>query len=369
VPEFQQGLIVFRIIMSKNRSFFVSWAIATLVFTYLVILAGSVVRATGSGMGCPDWPKCFGHFIPPTQLAQLQFEEGKHFRKGHFIIWNESLWKAKRELTAGATIDMNDWEKYIKHDYAKFNAAHTWTEYLNRLCGAILGIVSIVMLIAAFRIRREDGALLWLSALIVFLIGFEGWLGATVVESNLMPAKITTHMIVALVIVAVILATISRARRSISPVNVARVSRGTQFLLVVAIAATIAQIVMGTQVREQVDELDKLYGGIMRYEWADQLGAMFTTHKVFAWVVILLNAALVYLLARRYQAWQSVRIVSFLLVAGLAVEWLSGAILALAGLPPYIQPVHLVIATVVFGLQFQLWTVLKKNSSGQILQP
>ena len=355
--------------MSKKRSFFVSCAIATLVFTYLVIVAGSVVRATGSGMGCPDWPKCFGHLIPPTQLEQLQFEEGKHFRKGHFIIWNESLWKAKRELTAGPDIDMKDWEKYTKHDYARFNAAHTWTEYVNRLCGAILGIVSMVMLIAAFRIRREDGALVWLSALTVFLIGFEGWLGATVVESNLMPAKITTHMIVALIIVAVILATISRARRHDSPAGVARLSPAIKSLLIVAIAATIAQIVLGTQVRENVDELDKLYGGIMRYEWAEQLGQVFTIHKVFAWVVLLLNAAVVYLLARRYGAWATVRVTSILLLVGLAIEWLSGATLALAGLPAYIQPVHLVVATVVFGLQFQLWIVLKKNSSGQIIQP
>ena len=64
---------------SKKYIYF-NWL--TLIFIYLVVVAGSFVRITGSGMGCPDWPKCFGQWVPPTNEAELPDNYKKIYSEG-----------------------------------------------------------------------------------------------------------------------------------------------------------------------------------------------------------------------------------------------------------------------------------------------
>jgi cytochrome c oxidase assembly protein subunit 15 len=185
------------------RKYFISWAKASLILVYLVIVAGALVRMTGSGMGCPDWPKCFGYYIPPTEAKELLYTPGKEYSKGQVIIQDEKLLVAKEDFIAANNFENTHWEKYTKHEYTIFNPLHTWVEYINRLIGALAGLACVIALFFSFGYWNENKKLVLLNLLICFLMGFQAWLGKTVVDSVLNPYKITTHMLAALLIVAV----------------------------------------------------------------------------------------------------------------------------------------------------------------------
>ena len=120
--------------MNRLYNFFL---VSSLILVYLVIAAGAIVRMTGSGMGCPDWPKCFGYLIPPTERSQLDWKAEYPYKKGQVIIVNKNLRVAPKDFTSNIAYTPKNWVPYTKHDYAIFNPTHTWIEFLNRVLGAI----------------------------------------------------------------------------------------------------------------------------------------------------------------------------------------------------------------------------------------
>ncbi|HJY13181.1 MAG TPA: COX15/CtaA family protein, partial [Flavobacterium sp.] len=267
------------------KKHFPTIAKTALVLVYLVIVAGALVRMTGSGMGCPDWPKCFGYYIPPTDLKELTWEPNRAFEKGQVIIKDESLLVAKDNFTTETSFDPSHWEKYTKHDYALFNPLHTWIEYINRLCGALAGMACFFMAIASFRFWKQNKRITLLSWLVVFMMGFQAWLGAKVVYSVLNPIKITVHMVMALVIVAVILYIIQLARPKLATVKYSSTFRN---VLLFSLLLTLIQVAIGTQVRQLVDEQVKngLTASIL---WLQNPSVTFYVHRSFSILVLLVN--------------------------------------------------------------------------------
>lgn len=333
----------------------------TLILVYLVIIAGAVVRMTGSGMGCPDWPKCFGYYIPPTEESELKWQADHHYKKGQVIILDESLQVATRNFTSNNSFDHKNWELYAKHDYAIFNPWHTWIEYINRLFGAVAGIATLILAFSSFSFWRKQKSVTILSWLVVFGMGFQAWLGATVVYSVLEPFKITLHMLMALLIVAMLLYIIYKVNSEDKRISY---DRTTLYLALFTLVLTLVQIVLGTQVRQFVDhQIDSLgYGN--KGLWLQEPATVFYIHRSFSILVLLVNAILAYRIFKLNLGHIKIVWILFLLV----VEVFSGMAMFYLDFPFASQPLHLVIASILFGVQFYLLLdALKPNLSANSL--
>ena len=319
----------------------------SLILVYLVIIAGAVVRMTGSGMGCPDWPKCFGYYIPPTEVSEIEFQPNREYKKGQVIIVDESLKVAAQDFISTENYNESNWENYTKHDYAIFNPSHTWVEYINRLVGALAGFAVLIMAFLSFkkyRIKKRITILSWLS---VFMMGFQAWLGATVVYSVLAPAKITIHMIMALVIVAVLLYLLYiSAEKNKDQFK----TKFFQNLMIIAVVLTLIQVAMGTQVRQFVDEQVRSLGYNAENLWLSDPNTTFYIHRSFSIIVLAINLLLWWKNRKLNLNLNRINIV----MAFILLEVATGVAMYNFDFPFLSQPLHLVIASLLFGFQFYL---------------
>lgn len=326
---------------------FRSWVRIALIVVYLVIIAGALVRMTGSGMGCPDWPKCFGYYIPPTDVETLQWSADRIFEKGQVIIKDDALLVAVSDFTTMADFNSKNWETYTRHDYAKFNVWHTWIEYINRLLGALSGLAILIMAVLSFGKWRKDKWLTILSVLSVFMIGFQAWLGATVVYSVLAPVRITMHMLMALLIVAVLIYLLERSSEAVNKRANSKLFRN---LLIFGIILTLVQITMGTQLRQFVDEQVSNFGYDAKERWLENPTINFYLHRSFS-IVVLLVSILIWHLNRKFQ--YGFGLVNWILVLVL-LEAITGIAMYYFDFPFGSQPIHLVVAALLFGIHFYL---------------
>lgn len=336
------------------KKYFLTSAKTALVLVYLVIIAGALVRMTGSGMGCPDWPKCFGYYIPPTEEKELLYTVGKEYSKGQVIIKNESLLVAKEDFVAPNNFENTKWEKYTKHDYAIFNPFHTWVEYLNRLVGALAGIACLITLFISFSYWKENKKLALFNLLICFLMGFQAWLGKTVVDSVLNPYKITTHMLAALLIVAVQLYVIYAVQEKKS---IKKSDAEFKWVLYAALVLTVIQIIFGTQVRESVDTI--VEAGLPKEIWIQNPKGGFLTHRSFSLLVVAANA---FLFWRNRSISLGFEKMNWIL-AVLCLEIASGIAMYYFDFPFGSQTIHIVMATLLFGIQLYLVLENRKQNT------
>lgn len=321
----------------------------SLILIYLIVVAGSLVRITGSGMGCPDWPKCFGQWVPPTELAELPSD----YREAYLLKREKKVKKFCRFLNV---IGMHETAVRIQSNpdvYVEeaFNAKKTWTEYLNRVVGFLAGNAMLIGFIWMLLLYRKRKFIL-LMLLNLILMGIEGWFGSIVVATNLVPWTITVHLFLALVIIGIQLYLVysmgSGSKTSL------QLNPSMRMVLWLILVITFYQMFLGTQVRESIDFLVKQ--GFTRSQWMDKIGMEFLIHRSFSWLVLILLG---------WMFWKNEQTQKYPIIrwtfAVLAMELISGVLLAYVDMPGLVRTSHLIFASLLFGLLLFSVFQLKKN--------
>ncbi|WP_375559043.1 heme A synthase [Bernardetia sp. OM2101] len=299
------------------------FGVTTIIAVYLLILVGGIVRSTGSGMGCPDWPKCFGQYVPPTDISELPEDY-----KTIFAVQGREI--------------------------ADFNAVHTWIEYVNRLLGALIGLFILITAVLSISFWKKDKIITFLSVLALIGVLIQGWLGAKVVSTDLHEGMITIHMVMALAIVGLLIYTVVRSYNGV--LKTEKVSNTPKINLIAFASAGVAfvQLILGTQVRENIDSVSKTLGESMRSEWIENLGTTFYIHRSFSILVLLLHVGLIYSLWKNASATGRIQSLGKSLLAILVIEVITGTIMAYFAIPKPLQPVHMLLASVALGIHILL---------------
>ncbi|MDB9928465.1 COX15/CtaA family protein [Flavobacteriaceae bacterium] len=336
----------------KNR--FPTIVKITLVSLYLIFLAGSIVRMTGSGMGCPDWPKCFGYYIPPTSEEQITWQPNSTYEEGMIIIKDEVLFVAEQEVKTASVFNEKNWEEYTKHEYATFNKFHTWVEYINRLVTVVSGFIFLFLLAGSLKFRKENKWIPIISFTAFFLMLVEAVLGKMVVDSNLKPTMITIHMVIGLLIIGLVLRLLFIIRKEKTSYKYHALFNK---LLIISVVFSLIQIAMGTQVRQFIDEQVKLFGFENKEYSLMNPSFKFYFHRSFTIAIILVNFGLFYLNQLHKLGY---KLVSWILVL-LFLETITGILMYYAEFPLGTQAIHLLSGALLFGVQFYLWMQSRKN--------
>jgi protoheme IX farnesyltransferase len=290
-------------------------AIAAAVATFVLIAAGGLVRATDSGLGCPDWPLCFGEWVPPPEL-------------------------------------------------------HAWIEHTHRLIaafavGPLVAVVGILTIVS--RSRRSDRVLLGAAIAAGVLVIAQSLLGALVVAERLRAELVTLHLGMALTVFAATIVIAERALRGSFPVR--PTAPVLTRITAVTGAAVFAQMLLGSWVTGQGAGLAftdfPLMDGRLLPDLRNSAAQIHFAHRALALVV----AALVVATAWRIRATTPNRLARRLALAGAAlvgIQVILGAANVWSRLSaPFVVP-HLAAGALLWGTSVLLWLAVRRLEPGEV---
>jgi protoheme IX farnesyltransferase len=282
-------------------------AAATVVATLTLVTIGVVVRATGSGMACPDWPGCHpGRFLPAVE-----------------------------------------------------DGAGVWIEWLHRTVAVAIGFLVLGLAALAIRNHRDQPAILWPSVAAVGLVGFQAWLGRETVRLGNTGESVTAHLAAAMALVGLLVFLLVR---SLYPARIGARGGSQRFALlaVFGAAALFALLLFGSQVTA-------LNAALVFPDWPLMNGSILpgladeqvAAHALHRWVAVVVGILLV---AIAVAAWRSQRSRPGLFAVALAaavlypVQAVIGGLQVLTRLDEWTQTLHVALGAVLWGLLVALAT-------------
>ncbi|HCW76406.1 MAG TPA: hypothetical protein DHU63_07705 [Candidatus Marinimicrobia bacterium] len=293
-------------------------ALITTGVTYFLIFIGGLVRVAGAGMGCPDWPKCFGRWIPPTSIDQLP----------HGL------------------------------DPTTFNFTLAWIEYFNRLAGVLTGLLILSMAIYSIVKLREHKKLLWPTNAALVLVAFQGWQGGQVVALNLKPIVVSMHLVLALIIVSLLIYVSYYATQLMDEnVGVKRAMPAkAKMWIVLTYGLGILTILLGTQLRSALEVIRDNFTAMSESNWLASVGMIKHIHMTLGLITAGLGAHLGAKVMKRAVNPTSLVLKSAIGLMGLmTLQIVIGVVMLVWNMPALMQLFHLWIASIFVGLVLILY--------------
>lgn len=313
-------------------------ALVAFITVEVLIFVGAVVRASGSGLGCPDWPFCYGCMVPPTKAEDINFDR---------LDIDKFRAKAARHGRDPATITPETLR-------AEFDPVATWVEYINRLTSLPVGLSVLILFGASFgQIRHGRGRVCLAAVAVFFLVLVNAWLGARVVLSGLKPGIITLHMGLAILLQCLLVYTVWRGTDAPWRLSWRGAPGWLRPLAWGLFILIVGEGVMGSQVRELTDHLRHTHADAPRMEWVAELenSPVYLIHRSFSWLI--LAAGCVFLCQAR-RALRAAGWLEWSIWTLICSQMILGVVLAHVGIVAVAQVLHIGLSSLLVSALF-LW--------------
>ena len=300
---------------------FRNFAFVSTIVSYLLIFTGGLVRVSGAGLGCPDWPRCFGRWLPPLNVNQLPADV----------------------------------------DPTTFNFALAWIEYLNRLFGMLLGLLVVVTAILAIIHYRRVMRILLPTLLAGLCVAFAGWQGGRVVMSHLEPLSVSFHLMVALAVVTLLTYVTQQAHYLDRGMAASSGDKDkTHIWIALLWLVTIIQILLGTHVRASLERLALEFPLDSDLALIARSGAVKYIHMTFGILTAIMTFQVAHQVLRLGgRALPLMRAAVWFVMSLMVVQLLLGAGLLAIGIPPLLQVFHLWLAALLIGTILYLYSAVR----------